>query len=157
MLIGVPYSGKSTWTENYFKSLSPGESENWRTYSTDWVIENICSLYNVEYGETFRLLYDFSEYMNNKWVSGDIKAKRNIVWDQTNLTKKSRKHKLKLFADYDERVAVYFIAPNKDVLSERINGRTKKVPMHVIEDMLKRIELPELEEGFTDILTVDTN
>ncbi len=76
---------------------------------------------------------------------------RDIVWDQTSTTVKSRVRKFNMLPDYDH-IAVVFKTPEHKELMRRLFSRPgKEIPDHVIASMIASWEEPSLEEGFKEI------
>ena len=77
--------------------------------------------------------------------------KRDIIWDQTSTTVKSRAKKFAMLPDYDH-IAIVFKTPEHKELMRRLMSRPgKEIPDHVIASMIASWEDPTLEEGFTEI------
>jgi predicted kinase len=76
---------------------------------------------------------------------------RDIIWDQTSTTVKSRARKFNMLTDY-EHIAVVFKTPEHTELMRRLMGRPgKEIPDHVIASMIASWEDPTEEEGFKEI------
>ena len=92
MLIGLPGSGKTYWVANrgfYFNTV---------VVSTDDIIETIGRQVGMTYNEMFNdITYSFAEKMMMHIAKFNINLGKNIIWDQTNLTVKTRKRKLDMF------------------------------------------------------------
>jgi predicted kinase len=144
-LIGVPGSGKSTWASNQDWALGHA------IISTDKWVE----IYAKEVGRTYSEV--FADFMP---TAVDLMAKevtvardlgRNIIWDQTSTTVKSRLKKFNMLPDY-EHIAVVFKTPEHAELMRRLSSRPgKEIPDHVIASMIASFEMPTLEEGFKEI------
>ena len=144
-LIGVPASGKTTWINSQDWALTCA-----RVSTDKWV-----DIYAKEVGKTYSEV--FSSFMP---TAVDLMAKevvmaremnRNIIWDQTSTTVKSRIRKFTMLPDY-EHIAVVFKTPEQEELVRRLAGRPgKEIPEQVIADMISGFEMPTLEEGFTEI------
>ena len=145
VLIGVPGSGKSTWTE----------AQEWASdcayISTDIHVE----AYAKEQGKTYSEV--FVEYMPTavNLMAQDVIAAReagkDIIWDQTSTTVKSRARKFNMLRDY-EHIAVVFKTPEHKELMRRLMSRPgKDIPDHVIASMIASWEEPTVEEGFKEI------
>jgi gluconate kinase len=79
---------------------------------------------------------------------------RDIIWDQTSTTVKSRLKKFNMLPDY-EHIAVVFRTPEHTELMRRLMNRPgKEIPDHVIASMIASWEEPTLDEGFTEIRVV---
>ena len=145
VLVGVPGSGKSTWVAN----------QRWASecayVSTDMHVE----AYAKEQGKTYSEVFD--EYMPQaiklmaEQVNQARKEGKDVVWDQTNTTIKSRAKKFKMLPDY-EAVAVVFTTPDDEELRRRLKSRPgKHIPQRVIYQMKEHWQDPTLEEGFKEI------
>jgi len=147
MLIGIPASGKTTWTRDYHPSIGYA--------STDKYIEQVAAEKGLSYNDVFkdtiteatsRMLDEVEEYVRNG---------THFVWDQTNMSKKSRAKKLKMLTGYSV-VAVVFNVPEEKELAKRLASRPgKTIPQYVLDSMIKSYEAPSLDEGFTKIMIAD--
>ncbi len=144
-LIGVPGSGKSTWAWN----------QNWivgmEYVSTDHHVEEYAKAQGKTYSEVF------TEYMPTAvelMAAEVVEARtvgRDIIWDQTSTTVKSRARKFAMLPDY-YHIAVVFRTPEHKELMRRLMSRPgKEIPDHVIASMIASWEDPTEEEGFKEI------
>lgn len=147
-LIGVPGAGKSTWIK----------AQEWArdcvVVSTDDFVED----YARECGSTYNEVFD--DYMPTavklmaEQVVRACKAGRDIIWDQTSVSEKSRRKKFNMLPDY-EHIAVVFATPEKEELDRRLNSRPgKTIPWNIMQGMIKHFEQPSEEEGFSEIWRV---
>ena len=149
-LIGIPASGKSTWVS---EQEWAGECSH---ISTDKYVE----AYAKEQGKTYSEV--FTDYMPRavelmaEEVRDAREAGRDIVWDQTSTTVKSRARKFNMLPDY-YHIAVVFPTPDHKELMRRLESRWesgKIIPEHVIASMIASWEDPTEEEGFKEIWRV---
>jgi len=145
-LIGVPGSGKSTWVAR----------QEWADkcayISTDkWVDD-----YARDMGKTYNEV--FKEYMPeaiDMMINDVVKARgmdKDIIWDQTSTTVKSRKKKFNMLPGY-EHIAVVFRTPESEELAKRLASRPgKNIPDYVVRTMIDGFEMPTLAEGFIEII-----
>lgn len=144
-LIGVPGSGKSTWIK----------SQDWAkdcvVVSTDEFVED----YAKEVGSTYNNVFD--DYMPTavKLMADKVvrarEAGKDIIWDQTSMSVKSRKRKFSMLRDY-EHIAIVFKTPEKDELARRLASRPgKNIPDHVMRSMIDNYDVPTEDEGFSQI------
>ena len=78
-------------------------------------------------------------------------AGKDIIWDQTSMSIKSRKRKFQMLRDY-EHIAVVFKTPEPDELKRRLDSRPgKNIPDHVMKSMMDNYDIPTEEEGFKEI------
>jgi predicted kinase len=76
---------------------------------------------------------------------------RDIIWDQTSTSVKSRRRKFSMLPDY-EHIAVVFKTPEHTELMRRLMNRPgKEIPDHVIASMIASWDEPTEEEGFKEI------
>lgn len=146
ILVGVPASGKSTWTaENYFcyDTLA----------SSDAIIDQVSEEYGFTYSETFKELIGFAQKVFERDLQTAIDLEENVVIDRTNLTPKVRKKFIDQFkkAGYNV-VAVFFETPGAVEWDRRLRSRKGKfIPQDVLNSMAHNLTYPSLEEGFDKI------
>jgi predicted kinase len=144
-LIGVPAAGKSTWVD----------AQEWANdcvyVSTDKYVEQYAKSLNKTYNEVFD---EFMPEAVNLMCQDVIVAReqgRDIIWDQTSVSVKSRKRKFNMLPNY-EHIAVVFKTPEKDELERRLASRPgKNIPAHVMRSMIDHFEIPDEQEGFKEI------
>jgi len=146
MLIGVPASGKST-----YRQTLPADAT---VLSTDDRIEVIATALGKTYSEVFRdhigqAEKDMYQQAMQAFARGD-----DVIWDQTNLTKKTRAKKLIMVPDEYEKIGVYFSTPAHDEHKRRLDGRKGKViPPNVMMGMVSQLQAPTKDEGFDRIIS----
>jgi predicted kinase len=150
-LIGVPGSGKSTWVKPLLERLP-----NIAYISSDEFIEDRAERVGKTYGEIFEEEIRAATANMHSQLDDAIKHHRDIIWDQTNLSVKSRAAKLARLKNYHVW-AVTFEIP-VDELYRRLDCRQREtgkvIPFNVLESMLKSYEKPTLEEGFFSVVTI---
>ncbi len=144
-LIGVPGSGKSTWVEAQDWALTCA-----RVSTDKWV-----EIYAKEVGRTYSEVFvDFMPTAVDLMAKEVVAARemgRDIIWDQTSTSVKSRKRKFNMLPNY-EHIAVVFKTPEHKELMRRLMSRPgKEIPDHVIYSMIGSFEMPTEEEGFKEI------
>ncbi len=150
MLIGLPGSGKSTWTANQMFDWSKTV-----VASTDGYLEKHAKDSGTTYDDAYKVAYKDATKHMTATIADAIEKGYNIVWDQTNVFKGARKKKLKSIPDNYKKVAVYFPAPDEKELSRRLSSRPgKTISPHIYQDMLKNLEEPSSDEGFDEIIIV---
>jgi len=101
---------------------------------------------------------DFMPFAVKMMADDVVKAReagKDIIWDQTSTTVKSRTRKFNMLPKY-EAIAVVFRTPARDELDVRLSGRFgKHIPKNVVDSMINGWEEPTLSEGFTEIRYVD--
>lgn len=146
MMVGIPGSGKSTYSEALHQECGYPivSTDVVRTLHPDWEEVKI-------WPEVYRLC---AEYLSN-----DV----DIIYDATNITPKVRNRFCdevnKLYDKY-ERVAYYFDVP-VEICKNRVIERNKIpgnlfLPPEVIASYGEKIIKPTKEEGFIDIIEIDS-
>ena len=144
-LIGVPAAGKSTWLN----------SQNWiggmEYVSTDYHVHEYAKLQGKTYREVFEEYMPTAVDLMAQEVVAARTAGRDILWDQTSTTVKSRARKFRMLPDYCH-IAVVFSTPEIAVLKERLASRVEQpIPWEVVQGMIDNFEYPTEEEGFKEI------
>lgn len=144
-LIGIPTSGKSTFSNN------PKYSKYVRVSSDD-ILQEIAKERQQSYNAIFEGNIRFAQIAMMKVLRKAIEEDKSIIIDQTNLTKKSRREKIKLIPQHYKKTAVYFVIPLETALKRNTQRPGKVIPPEVLERMLKQYQLPTLEEGFDQVI-----
>ena len=146
MLIGVPGSGKSTWIKN------ANLDSNTVIISTDDIIEKRARAQGLTYSDVFQAEIKSATAEMNRILGDALANNKDIVWDQTNLTVKSRRSKLAQIPEQYLKIAVYFSTPDNAELQRRLDNRPGKViPSNVVLGMKSQLQLPMLDEGWHEI------
>jgi predicted kinase len=144
-LVGVPGAGKSTWINN-------------QEWAKDCVIistDNHVEAYAKEQGKTYSEVFtDFMPTAVDLMAQDVVRAReagKDIIWDQTSTTVKSRTRKFNMLRNY-EHIAVVFKTPEHTELMRRLMNRPgKEIPDHVIASMIASWDEPTEDEGFKEI------
>jgi predicted kinase len=149
MMIGIPASGKST----YAKKLQHSNPDV--VYiSTDHIIEEYAKLQNTTYNSVFNNYYNIAQELMYKELDNAVNNEKDIIWDQTNLTIKSRRKKLNKLVNY-RKIAVVCETPDDATLSARLSNRQgKHISQRIIAQMKGDFTYPEYSEGFELIIKV---
>ena len=145
ILVGVPASGKTTWLMN----------QSWivgmEYVSTDFYVEKFAKRLGKTYNEVFDDVMPRAVRLMTRAVNRARAAGRDIIWDQTNTTVKSRAKKFRMLPDY-QHIAVVFDTPEPNEHARRLAGRPgKSIPDHVVRSMIDNFEMPTEQEGFKEI------
>jgi predicted kinase len=144
-LIGIPGSGKTTWVNSQDWTLPSAK------VSTDKWVEIYANEVGKTYSEVFANFMPTAVELMAKEVVVAREMGRDIIWDQTSTTVKSRAKKFNMLPDY-YHIAVVFKTPEHKELMRRLMSRPgKEIPDHVIASMIASWEDPTEEEGFKEI------
>ena len=145
MLVGIPCSGKST----YVNKLR--DYEYWKdavVLSTDNYIEEQAKRLGMTYNEVFQDCIDeATRQLEMSFVRAKEDGKR-IIWDQTNLSIKTRKKKLTKVPSIYKRTVVWFQVDLEEALKRNGTREGKFIPESILKRMYHQFEVPTLEEGF---------
>jgi len=144
-LIGVPGSGKTTWVQN----------QTWVAdciiVSTDEFVEEYAKAQDKTYSDVFNSYMPTAVNLMAKKVIEARTAGKDIIWDQTSTTVKSRARKFNMLPNYDH-IAVVFKIPSIEDLTARLASRPgKMIPWSVVSQMIDNFEMPTKAEGYKEI------
>lgn len=147
LLCGLPGSGKSTFSFNNHLN------ENTTILSTDVHIEMSASCLKKTYNEVFKDYIKEAENLLEEKLKIAISNKHNVIWDQTNLTHKSRQRKLQHFPRFYIKKAVVFIIDDKTLFkrNEERKSYGRDLPEYVLNNMRNIFSIPTIEEGFDEV------
>ncbi len=147
ILIGVPGSGKSTWIKNCGIDAV--------ILSTDDKIEAAAEAAGKTYNDMFKSVIGEAEKQMYADALAAFAAGRDVIWDQTNVTAKTRGKKLNRVPAHYEKIAVYFNTPDTAELNRRLANRPgKTIPANIVMGMVSQLEMPTADEGFDRIIIV---
>ena len=150
-MIGVPGSGKSTWIRQNLAG------SDYVVVSSDDIIDKIAAEQGINYSQAFDANIGFASGEMKRIFADAIKNNKNIVWDQTNVSKKKRRSILTQVPSNYYKIAVVFETDDKEVyrrLKDRAEKTGKNIPDHVIKSMYASWQAPSLDEGFDEIIKV---
>ena len=145
MLCGLPTSGKSTYVETLKKMKY---WENAIVLSTDNYIETQAQRMGTTYNEIFQDCIDnATRQLEIDFIEAKDKGK-DIIWDQTNLSIKSRRKKLSKLPSYYRRGVVHFEISLEEALKRNKHREGKFIPESILKRMYHQFEVPTITEGF---------
>ena len=150
MLVGVPGCGKSFWIEHM-----PDIFKNkYTVISMDYFIEELGKPEGLNYSDSFDKYAGVAARKMKEQLKEALKNRENIIWDQTNLTIKSRRKKLNVVPDDYTKIAMVFEIDGPELeqrraLRESATGKT--VPAFVLQRMQASYARPTKSEGFDSI------
>ena len=144
-LVGVPAAGKTTWLR------SQVWIQGMEYVSTDHHVHEYAKQQGKTYTEVFKDYMPTAVDLMAQDVVAAREAGRDIIWDQTSTTVKSRARKFNMLPDY-YHIAVVFPIPTIAVLKERLASRVgQPIPWEVVQGMIDNWDEPSNDEGFKEI------
>jgi len=148
LLCGIPTSGKSTYVKTL---LSQPYWENAVVLSTDNYIQNVAENQGKTYNEVFEDTISAATEFMWKQLKFAVHEGRNIIWDQTNLTPKTRKTKTSRVPKHYHKKAVYFEITLEEALERNKHREGKIIPESVLKSMYYSFQIPNNTENFETI------
>lgn len=151
VLVGVPGSGKSTWTRQFLAS----SEKKFVVVSSDDLLEVWGAAEGLSYSESFNKYIKRASVEVERMFKDAKQNRQNIILDRTNLSANKRKGILQNMPKEYIKVAVMFETPSEEIerrLAAREAETGKHIPASVMKDMYSRAEPPSVAEGFNKIL-----
>lgn len=81
-------------------------------------------------------------------AKGFLRKKEPFIWNATNIIRETRQKLVKVFAGYGARVHILYLeAPYRELLA-RNQERARYIPGPVLEEMIRKLEIPEPWEAY---------
>lgn len=153
MLVGIPASGKSTWTEQFLAKHDNAES--WVSVSSDAFIDKYAADKGITYDEAFNAVpFKTFDSQYRALFRQSLNKKNNIILDRTHVSPNSRRKMLSQIPKEYEVVAVAFEL-DRDEINRRLEARRiatgKYIPASVIDNMVDNYVRPSTSEGFSNV------
>jgi tRNA uridine 5-carbamoylmethylation protein Kti12 len=150
MLCGIPTSGKSSYVKRLKDLVDYNDAV---ILSTDNYIEQQAQRLGLTYNQVFDdVIENATRNLELEFNMAKEKGK-NIIWDQTNLTVKTRRKKISKVPSYYRRGVVYFKVSLEEALERNKTREGKFIPEGILKRMYNQFEIPTLDEGFDFVLT----
>jgi len=137
MLIGLPGCGKTTW-RNHMKTVWPIFHPNEKLWfiSSDDHIEQLAKARGETYDQAFRNVADEAATKMHDNLHEVTANTESFVWDQTNLSAKSRQSKFRLVPPGYMKIGVFFNVDPAICLQRQAQRPGKAIPSHVMHNMI---------------------
>jgi predicted kinase len=144
-LVGIPCSGKSTYAE---KLKTIPYWSNAVILSTDNYIEKEAQRMGLTYNQIFDdVIGDATRELELQLNMAKDKGK-NLIWDQTNLSIKTRRKKLLKIPSFYARGVIYFEVSLEEALKRNSTREGKFIPESILKRMYHQFEIPTRNEDF---------
>lgn len=153
MLCGIPTSGKSTYVQRLKKIPY---WENAVVLSTDNYIEEYAKRVGQTYNEVFDDVIPDATRELELQLRDATQNGKDIIWDQTNLSVKTRKRKLSKLPSFYAKGVVYFEVSLEEALERNKHREGKFIPESILKRMWHQFEVPTRSENFDYVEKVDS-
>lgn len=140
MLVGIPASGKSTFTEEIMEGR-----DDVVLVSSDKIREELLGDVNNQDSNT----NVFTEM--TKRTKSALQNGQHVIYDATNLNRKKRRGLLQQLPKNTYKTVVYMATSHKTSSIQNMN-RERVVPTDVIDRMYKNLQIPIYAEGWDNIV-----
>lgn len=141
-MIGLPCSGKSTWTRKF-----QSEHTDFYVVSSDDMIESYAYDQKKTYNEVFEEYYPEAQELVLKSLTHLFGLRLNVILDGTNVTKERRQKFLSLVPEGYEKIGVIFDTPF-EVCVARNTRPGKIIPLEVIQGMHNDMDVTSVISEF---------
>jgi len=153
MMCGIPCAGKSSYIRRGTENTDV--FDEYVILSTDDYIEEYAKANGKTYNEVFDDVIGEATTRMYQDLELAIQRGKSIIWDQTNVSKKSRMKKLKKIPDTYTKTAVVLPISLEEAIIRNSQRANKFIPRSVITRMYHQFEMPTEDEGFDAIMTHD--
>lgn len=133
LMSGLPLAGKDSWIETCGTKLP--------VISLDRIREQ-CGLPPAK--NTGKVVQTAMEQARML-----LRQKKPFIWNATNIIQETRQKLIGLFAGYGARVQIQYLEVPYQELLARNQKRERYIPEPVLEDMIRKMELPAPWEAYT--------
>lgn len=133
LLAGLPGVGKDTWIKQHL----PGRP----VVSLDEIRKQLRISPAEKQG---RVVQEAKER-----ARAYMRQQQDFVWNATNVTHMLREQLIDFFVSYGARVCIVYLDAPLETIMHRNSNRANVVPDAVINDLLERLEVPDLTEAHT--------
>lgn len=144
ILCGLPGSGKSYYAAQLWRRENTFDEPTAVVHSSDAIRKELFG--DAGSQENNALVFETM----HKRVKDDLRAGKTVIYDATNITRKSRRGIINMTTK-DDIVECHIVWAPVDTCIERDAKRERHVGREVIDKMIRRWQSPHKSEGFTCI------
>ncbi len=132
LMSGLPLAGKDSWIEKNGMDMP--------VISLDEIREQLGVSPAKDSGRVVQAAKEQAKIF--------LRQKKPFIWNATNIIQETRQKLVRLFAGYGARVHILYLeAPYQELLA-RNQKRARYIPEHVLEEMIRKLEVPAPWEAF---------
>lgn len=130
IMVGLPLAGKDTYISTYFSKL--------RVISLDNIREELNISPTKDFGKVGAVAFERAKEL--------LRKKESFVWNATNLRRETRQKIIRLCHSYGGKIKFVYLEVPYDELIFRSKKRERYVPINVIHNMIKNMDMLQGEE-----------
>lgn len=138
MMAGLPLSGKDTWIIRNGRELSSDGKPP--VVSLDDLREKMGIPPTKNSGKVVQEALELAR--------GYLRQGQPFIWNATNLLQETRQKLVRLFAGYGARVHILYLEVPYQELLRRNRTRARHIPENVLNDMIRKLEVPAPWEAY---------
>jgi len=142
LMAGLPLAGKDTWIAQ--RSGKWPWDGNIPVVSLDALREKMGIAPTKASGKVVQEALELAR--------GYLRQERPFIWNATNLLQETRQKLARLFAGYGARVHILYLEVPYQELLRRNRSRTRHIPEDVLDDMIRKLEIPAPWEAYKVVL-----
>lgn len=134
-LVGLPGSGKTSWRQGFLAGLN--NPQEWVVASSDDMIEDYARTQGLTYNAAFQLKKDSIGAHIAGLVLSAKSQKKNVIFDQTNLTKNKRKTIVRTLPGYKHYLVSFLDIPTNIIFTRNANREAygRDIPVEILKQM----------------------
>lgn len=140
MLVGLPASGKSTFTQEVVEGR-----DDIIVVSSDAIREELYGDESIQ--QDHAKVFEIMAQRTKEALKNGV----HVIYDATNISRKKRKGLLQQLPKFSHKTVVYF-ATDFQTVKHQNNNRERVVPLDAIERMYKNLQIPIYSEGWDNIV-----
>ncbi|MEP3274824.1 MAG: AAA family ATPase [Stappiaceae bacterium] len=139
VMAGLPGSGKDTWLSKCRPEIP--------VVSLDGIRAETGAKATGNQGTVIQTAQDR--------VKEFLRKRQDFAWNATNISRNVRSKILRLLRDYGAHIHIVYIERSPDVLFRQNADRDAAVPLHILKELVRKLEPPELWETHQVSYVVD--
>lgn len=143
MLIGLPGSGKTSYAKKLVSKMR--DRDDWKICSSDGVRRKLYGDEGIQGNPN--TVFEHLHKEVKECLSNNI----NVIYDATNVSRKNRKNLIQICKSLGVEIEAHIVWATIDECIIRDKNRERSVGQSIIIKFAKRFEVPDLDEGFSEI------
>lgn len=132
LMSGLPLAGKDTWIGKNGREMS--------VISLDAIREKLGIPPSKKSDKVAHVALEQAKEL--------LRRKEPFIWNATNIVRETREKLVKIFAGYGARVHILYLEVPYSELLLRNQKRERYIPKNVLEDMIRKLEIPAPWEAY---------